>query len=309
MGTFSTNQFRNLFITSGYAGENVDPTTLTALQIGLDTYPAFNSNAGILLAILYNSAYEGILRSDAIPVKKIKDIRYIPTTGTYTPQETNVTISEAIPGQDYIIRIIFDNWGSGSAEDKYFIYASHRASSTDTTATIAAALAENLTQSLSIEAAEYFTVTSAGSTVTLTEQLPAFVPGKKSGEPYLYRVQIATINDANGLAIPAGEVEIAVPRFIPKGWGRTITDMEWFYLGERADQYRGMGYPDNFRTKLSANEDENYNVLEIKFFFSGDNEMVQESVKQLTIASTADLQPLVDAIEAAAPDIEVVTVQ
>lgn len=300
MGTFSTNQVRNLFIVDTVnAAENPDPATLANLEIALESYPTFDSAAGPEIAFMYNGPYEGVLRSDLIKVNKIKDIRYIPTTGTYTPQQTTVTITNAVVGQNYILRITFNNWGSGSAEDQYFIYTSYKAKTADTPTTIAAALVSNLQKTLAREAAPYFTITNTGPNIVLTEVLPSFVLGKKSGEPYTYQMQLVDILDVNGVETTAGTVAVTQARVVPKGWGRTIADMEWFYDGERADIYRGMGYPSNFRGKYVADPDANYNVLEIKFYFSGDNEMVQESVKQLTIASTAALTDLVTLIETA----------
>lgn len=68
--------------------------------------------------------------------------------------------------------------------------------------------------------------------------------------------------------------------------GREIADMEWFYIGERADQFRGMGYPDNFRTKYLADESKKYYTMDISFFYNGRNEDIQRSTKILTFVST-----------------------
>lgn len=307
MATFSTNQVRNLFIIdqAGYTAGNVnitDPTTLGSLGIALDAYPSSNTQAGAELAFIYKSLYGdntpsgNLLRSDLIQEKKVKDIRYIASTGTYQGRVDTVTITNAVPGQDYIIRITFSNWGSGSAEDQYFIYAHYRALSADTPTTIAAALAENLEATLGKEAAPYFTVTAAGAAITITELEAPFVLGKKSGEPYVYTIQLLGINDANGLPVEAGTSVITTQRVIPSGYGRVIADMEWFYAGERGDIYRGKGYPHNFISKYAADPTVNYDVLEIKFYWSGDNEAVQESVKQITIAAPTGGTALTDLV-------------
>ena len=64
--------------------------------------------------------------------------------------------------------------------------------------------------------------------------------------------------------------------------------MEWFYIGERADQFRGMGYPDNFETIYLANPSKKYNFIDIHYFYAGDAEDIQKSKKYITLAIPTD---------------------
>jgi len=66
--------------------------------------------------------------------------------------------------------------------------------------------------------------------------------------------------------------------------GRHVADMEWFFRGNTGDFYRGMGYPNNFENVYDASVSTDYYILEIGFFYQGQNEAVQKSNKQLTIA-------------------------
>jgi hypothetical protein len=80
--------------------------------------------------------------------------------------------------------------------------------------------------------------------------------------------------------------------------------MEWFFIGERADKYRGMGYPDNFETKYLANPSKNYTFLDISYGYVGDEEDVQRTPKVLTLAveeASATVFANVNAIVAALP--------
>ena len=67
-----------------------------------------------------------------------------------------------------------------------------------------------------------------------------------------------------------------------------VADMEWFYIGERADQFRGVGYPDNFETKYLANPSKAYDFIDIQYYYSGDAEDVQRSKKMITLAIPTD---------------------
>ena len=70
--------------------------------------------------------------------------------------------------------------------------------------------------------------------------------------------------------------------------GKRVADMEWFYIGERADQFRGVGYPDNFETKYLANPSKTYDFIDIQYYYSGDAEDVQRSKKMITLAIPTD---------------------
>lgn len=72
--------------------------------------------------------------------------------------------------------------------------------------------------------------------------------------------------------------------------------MEWAYLGERGDTYRGMGYPNNFDGKYQIIPKDPLSVgpltdyfytIELGFYYSGDNEDIQKSQKQLTLVTNS----------------------
>lgn len=66
--------------------------------------------------------------------------------------------------------------------------------------------------------------------------------------------------------------------------GKEVADMEYFYLGERGDQYRNLGFPDSLATTYLADPTLEYSLIDINYFYKGDNESVQESDKTVTIA-------------------------
>ncbi len=55
-------------------------------------------------------------------------------------------------------------------------------------------------------------------------------------------------------------------------------------MGERADLYRGIGFPHNIETTYLVNPAKEYSVIDLGFYYSGDGEDVQKSQKVVTVA-------------------------
>ena len=56
-------------------------------------------------------------------------------------------------------------------------------------------------------------------------------------------------------------------------------------MGERADLYRGKGWPNVIPTKYLVDPTAAYDVLDIHFAYVGANECVQKSEKTITLVS------------------------
>lgn len=70
--------------------------------------------------------------------------------------------------------------------------------------------------------------------------------------------------------------------------GAKLAELEWFCMGERADQYRMMGYPNIIRTKYKIDPTKEYDVVDICYFYSDNKEGVQRSEKVITVAIPAN---------------------
>lgn len=66
--------------------------------------------------------------------------------------------------------------------------------------------------------------------------------------------------------------------------GKLIADLEYFAMGERGDIYRGMGYPKNIITTYLVNPTAVYSLLDLHYYYAGDNEAVQKSEKDIALA-------------------------
>ena len=69
---------------------------------------------------------------------------------------------------------------------------------------------------------------------------------------------------------------------------KNLADLEWFCMGERGDQYRGMNYPNNIHTQYMLDVSKEYDTLDIHYYFSDEGVGVQRSEKLLTIVFPHD---------------------
>ena len=76
---------------------------------------------------------------------------------------------------------------------------------------------------------------------------------------------------------------------LPKGATLTnshiAAELEYFAMGERADLYRGIGWPDNRITKYIVDPDNayGYDMINIHYAYVGSNHAIQKSEKDITI--------------------------
>ena len=65
-----------------------------------------------------------------------------------------------------------------------------------------------------------------------------------------------------------------------------LADLEYFAMGERGDQYRGMGYPDVIDTEYKIDTTKTYDVINIHYAYKGANQNSHKSEKEIFIAGT-----------------------
>lgn len=137
--------------------------------------------------------------------------------------------------------------------------------------------------------------------VVLVEAAQKYVRGKLSGEPcpasvafrladrnsgdIVWGVEdptIKTVAEYNTQVEPTTNIS---PATISGTF--ELADLEWFAYGERGDMYRGYLYPNDYDTKYLIDLSKTYNVLNIEFYWSGENENVQKSKRMIQIAAEA----------------------
>ena len=131
------------------------------------------------------------------------------------------------------------------------------------------------------------------SKLILLEKAQPWVLGKKEAMPLQYTLTFTSseiysvVNGVNRYyQIPwctSVTTETTKTNLLYTGNGQMIADMEWFCMGERGDDYRMMGYPNNIDTKYLIDPSKEYNVIDFDFKYVGSGVDNQESVKHMTL--------------------------
>ena len=292
----------------------------------------------------------GLVRSDLIT--NIMDIRYTPAAkmgrvqnaAVITVNSDALTGGNAYAGQDYLLRLEFQNPVGMSPDHKYWKYGVVHATTSMTASNFYKKMAKSLAINMSREAVQLVKIyliksnlsntNSAGNLdevdsnpnqtlsgtyvgIKIVEAAQDWVLGVKQDKPIIFKVNNSTITAGTnevywadvlytngnkmigGLEISsaqavydAGDSRYEIDSnvvYLPEG--ETLTnshlaaELEYFAMGERADLYRGMGWPDNRTTKYIVNPDNayGYDMINIHYAYVGSNHAVQKSEKDITI--------------------------
>lgn len=309
MATFSTNQVRQLYVANALKPSNVIATDAAgAIAVKSDT-------AKTHLYFEYMGA-GGMTRSDLIDIKNIlhakatdaDDLAHDLAKYKLT-LDASINSGAPVAGQDYILRIAFRNYIGLSEEDQYFKYGMVHAyagmTASDFYKTLVLSLVKNFSKEeegllkFYLETGGTNAGTVAGtptevtkdtkeSTLTGTytgiviEEAPQeWILGVMEQTPVNFTLQPVTIIVNGDDRIWGTVKQVASTSSIPDG--RKIADLEYFYMGERGDVYRMVGFPNVIRTKYLVNPDTKYNVIDIHYAYVGPDESVQKSEKDITI--------------------------
>lgn len=299
MATFSTNQFRHL-----YVAKAVKDNATSVSAAGDIAVVADNNKSHVYFQYMSPG---GLTRSDLININNVEYLKYVPANKMQktlkafeVTLDPTVNTGKPISGQDYILRIAFSNYIGLSEEDQYFKYGMVHAYAGMDAPTFYKKLAISLAKNFSRES-ETLLKFYLGETevtpftkeedlkgiepvaVTIKEQEQHWVRGKKEQVSLNFMAYPTTVT-YEGDEVVWGKVEnVSKGLGTTIGNGKTIADMEYFYMGERGDIYRDMGAPNTYDTQYLVNPDKEYEVLEIHYSYVGANESVQKSEKDITI--------------------------
>lgn len=291
----SVNQNHHLYVATGVSA--VDETKALGT-----IYPYISGDSPMDKDLYFKyKGHDGVVRSDFIPLNQITYIKYIPADEQKTPlKKVKVTLDSSINsgapvvGEDYILNIAFQQFYGLSPEDTYVkTVAVHVTSATNTASTFYAAMVDELNAAFAREVGAsantnpYLTFTAANDGITIEEKPQAWSLGKWEDESLMFEVFPSTIY-VGGAEVEWGTATPVDPTtFVPNS--KKMADLEWFTFGERADFYRGMGYPNNFdfRPMVVSSDATGYDALEIHFAYQGTCEDIQKSEKDITIIAKA----------------------
>ena len=305
MATFSTNQFRHLYVAKKVSTD--------ADSLGSAGEIAVVADANRSHVYFQYMSPGGLTRSDLINIKNIEYLRHVPASKmNITLKAFQVTLDptvnsgKPIAGEDYILRIAFSNYVGISEEDQYFKYGMVHAYEGMDASTFYKKLAISLAKNFSRESEEllkfYLDTTEVtpntkeedlesitATSVVIIEQEQSWVRGKKSQVSLNFKAYPTTVT-FNGDEVVWGKAEDATEELGNTiGNGKIIADMEYFYMGERGDIYRDMGAPNTYNTQYLVDPNVTYDVFEIHYAYVGANESVQKSEKDITIVGQASI--------------------
>lgn len=300
MSVFSTNQNRQFYVATKVAESVNEASAAGAIQLkGTDN--------GVEKELYFMvKGADTVLKSDRIQLKNISYVKAIAAADMVTPLKSvlvslsaDVNEGKPVVGQDYILRINFRQFYGMSDQDQYFkdvaIHATKEMNTTPSKFYEALVKALNLSFSREVGATKdsnpYLAFKVESNGVLITEKEQPWTLGTQAQEPVYFDIVPTTIY-VDGADEIWGTVTDKTPAKADAvvgttgvGNGKKIADLEWFCMGERGDQYRQIGWPNNIDTKYLVDPTKEYNVLEIHHAFTEEGLGSYHSEKDITIVA------------------------
>ena len=320
MAVFSVNQVRHLYVATAFK----TPHVLNSDNAG--SIAVRSDNAKSHLYFEYKGA-DNLMRSDLIDMKNIlyakatnADSMAHELKAVTVTLDSKVNAGAPIAGQDYILRIAFRQYLGMSDEDQYFKYGMVHAYSGMSASDFYKNLALSLVKNFSRESTPLLKFVLTNSTdkavevnvntkasdlkdtykaLVIDEVEQPWRLGVLEQVPVYFEVQPTTVT-VDGDEVVWGVVEDTKPAGTINN-GKKIADLEYFCMGERGDQYRKIGWPNNIDTTYLVDPSKAYHVFDIHYAYVGNNESVQKSEKTITIvcADKAELNKVITAFNTA----------
>lgn len=253
------------------------------------------------------AAGNGTLRTDLIDKKNVMSVTKT-TTAAMNLKAIPIQLALAdaalkegkvIPGE-YVVRIIVNNYYGPSMYDGLIKHAAVFVGANTTVATFFTELEKSINANIKREIEKPFEVSKTESSLTLTPIASEWKLGTKGVVVPSIEVVGVYKDFGNGFEeewlvdTPAAAQEVA------NSGSQKLCDLEYFALGERGDQYRGIGWPNVVETKGVLDPKTAYTVFTIHYAHVDSNEAVQKSEKDMVIvATTTDATAVEEAIEGA----------
>lgn len=277
MAMFSTHNVKQVIVANSIDATGATPGAFVKVL-------AEPGNTGFY--ILYTNVSGQTVKSDKISFDKIRSIKalsYVPKT--YREDKLTIAAGNVIVGQEYIIRILFRDWGSGSAENQQFKHVgAYKVKTGDTAESIVDAIISLGNANFAREdyPALVFSKEAVTDNLVITEQPQPWVLGKMQARNLNYDIQLVPITKSGETLYEWAT--IATTHANPgRGNGTAMADLEYFAMGERGDIYRQKGWPYTWDVKYLVDYTKNYNILNIHFFETQEGEGVQAQEKELVV--------------------------
>lgn len=314
---FTSNQVNHAYVVNSL----IDSKPTKASSKGA-TYLGYNSVDKAIYFMQRGAA--GVVRTDLIDLDKIMHITYTPASKMARKNNAALitlnTNAGIVAGEDYLLRLVFQNPIGMSPDHEYWKQGVVHAVTGMTASQFYAKMAKSLAINLSREATKLLNIylTTSGSDVEvnadknqaltgtytgikLVEAAQDWVLGVKQDKPIKFKINNSSITKnnlevfwadvvySNGYKMNGGEevTDEYVTTGLPDGGtvtnGHLAAELEYFSMGERADLYRGMGWPDVRNTEYLVDPTKEYDMIGIHYYYIGSNHAIQKSEKDLTL--------------------------
>lgn len=318
---FSTNQARQIYVVNAVTSKD---NVANAGDIALT-----NDKTGLYFT--YMNALKEPMRSDLVLPKQITYVKSSAPTyrnlKEYTIEmDPNVNLGSPISGQDYIVKVAFKQWGGMSDEDQYFKFGAVHGIANMSVDTFMKTLAVSLANSFSREASPLVQIfcnttevkgnakikdneiyvngtkldeISNATKVVIREVEQPWRRGVMASTPVYFDVEDYTVT-YQGDEVHWATISDTTSDDNKVGNGKTVADMEYFYMGERGDQYRGINWPHNLDTTYLVDPTKDYYFLDVHYYTDESGVDVERSEKDILLVSTSSLATLAKTIATAA---------
>lgn len=318
---FSTNQARQIYVVNAVKSTKTDVSVAGDIALTNDTTGLY---------FTYVNALGEPMRSDLVLPKQITYVKNSAPTyrnlKEYTIEmDPNVNLGSPISGQDYIVKVAFRQWGGMSDEDQYFKFGAVHGIANMSVDTFMKTLAVSLANSFSREASplvKIFCNTTEvkgnakikngdiyvnGTKLDITDATKVVIReveqpwrlGVMASTPVYFEVEDYTVT-YQGDEVHWATITDTTSDTNKVGNGKTVADMEYFYMGERGDQYRGINWPHNLDTKYLVDPTKDYYSLDVHYYTDESGVDVERSEKDILLVSTSSLAALAKTIATAA---------
>jgi hypothetical protein len=305
MATFSVNQNRQLYVVKSLATESVTSKS----EVG--TASAHTTLEGQVF--LKYMGKGGLTRTDLVP-KDLITFAKVTAPYVYKTKGYKVTLcdkvngGEPISGQDYVFEVRINNYIGFSDEDVYLKYGCVHAH-TDMTASdfykeMVISLVKNFSREITPMCKFYLeTADGAVEVETASKTEVEGLDGEYTGI-LVYEVEqpwelgTRQVNHVNfevkvdevlfeGCQRNWGKVVEDDSQAEDLGNGKEMADLEYFCMGEKGDQYRGINWPYVMKTEYMVDPSKQYYSVDVHYSFVDAGVSVQKSEKTITFLTTS----------------------
>ena len=196
-------------------------------------------------------------------------------------KKITITAAKAIAGQDYVVRVSYPEVG-GLGVEGWTTKTAVAHAKTDAVEDIYTDIVASLKVALGTDGV--LTVKNESGIVIEPANVTKFY--KRGVRPVVipdFKIETNLIVEEGEETSWATQTEAASTTAVVTS-GYKVSDMEYFAMGERGDQYRMAGYPDVIETEYLVDPTKEYDVLVVHYAYKGANDTSYNSEKDLIIA-------------------------